>query len=851
MKKLMLCLLGIGGLIGNAPASVPKAAWMEGTVGVGWRFGTGQSEIDAWNVTTLVNQVKTIPGITYVLFNLSEAAHGDKYIAPHSVLDTLNPGSTPLSGRDLFMEAATAFQNEGYKVIAYVGCQGPAMLKHGVNYAWDRVETSPGVYFSQSMSNWEGHVLSVYGDTSRDTYKQAFAEIIIDEYAARYGTLIDGWWFDNGADNMNAPLLHDTVTAYNTDTVITFNGSNVDTDYTLGHPTVMAQAAPSDDVNETKLLIPIEATTDGYIVQADGHEALGHMFMPAHEVWNAGAIVWTVDKAADWVERCTQAGGAWTWNVDVTPSVSNLRADTVTLMQDVQAKIVANATNSDPVFAAEIIEVGEVDAAVAYSNSVAGLATDAEGDTLRFHKLDGPEWLVVSTDGTLSGTASTLDFGMNRFKIQVSDGKGNVDIAELEIIVSYAFKSSGVTNASRYEPQHINTGNWIKRDAAWSMTGDSLVNPGLVSNDEKGAHLLNSIDISDTSLTKITVSFDYSVGSGSTLHFYTSLFTGELTDDYLFARLSKTGGNWYASDVNTDVSSFGGFSGPEYNLLDGSSPSGNVGSEVASFAGGTSGTFSQTFDISEFGGSGFSMADVSHVLAVFTADTAAAGAGAMSIDDFKITIDLNYQAHWAFDEGAGSVAIDSSGLGRDASISNGAWVTWGNNSALDFNGSSTTMTLPASTFSSISNEISIAMWAYGGSTLPKQNSALYALNAAGERCLNIHLPWSNGRVYWDAGNSTGYDRIHKSATANEYKDEWNHWVFTKNATTGEMNIYLNGTLWHTGTGKTRSIGTITDASLGSQGAVKYYDGVIDDVKVFNRALSAEEISEVYLDSNME
>ena len=317
MKKFMLCLLGIGALIGNAPAVEPKAVWMEGAVGVGWRFGTGQSEIEAWNVTTLVNQVKTIPGVSYVLFNLSQAAHGDQYIAPHSVLTTLNPGSTPVT-RDLFMEAATAFQNEGYKVIAYVATQGPPMLKHGVQYAWDRVEIEPGVYTSQSMDNWEGYVQSIYGNTTRDTYKQAFAEIIVDEYAARYGTLIDGWWFDNGADSMNAPLLHDIVTAHNADVAITFNGVNVDTDYTGGHPTVLAQALSSDDVNETKMLLPIEASTDGYIVQADGHKALGHMFMPAHERWNSGAIVWTVDKAADRVERCTQAGGAWTWNVDVS-----------------------------------------------------------------------------------------------------------------------------------------------------------------------------------------------------------------------------------------------------------------------------------------------------------------------------------------------------------------------------------------------------------------------------------------------------------------------------------------------------------------------------------------------------
>ena len=132
---------------------------------------------------------------------------------------------------------------------------------------------------------------------------------------------------------------------------------------------------------------------------------------------------------------------------------------------------------------------------------------------------------------------------MNRFKILVSDGKGNVDIADLEITVNYAFSTSGVINTSRFKPEDIDSGNWITRDAAWSTASNTLSNPGLVTDDDKGAHQLNSLDISDTSLTEITVSFDYSVGVGSTLYFYSSLFTGELTNDFLLARLTQDGGH--------------------------------------------------------------------------------------------------------------------------------------------------------------------------------------------------------------------------------------------------------------------------------------------------------------------
>ena len=77
---------------------------------------------DNYNVTKLVEQVKSIPGVTYVLFGLSEGANGSRYIAPHSILSELNPRCCPV--RDLFGELAEAFQKEGYKVLAYMATEG-------------------------------------------------------------------------------------------------------------------------------------------------------------------------------------------------------------------------------------------------------------------------------------------------------------------------------------------------------------------------------------------------------------------------------------------------------------------------------------------------------------------------------------------------------------------------------------------------------------------------------------------------------------------------------------------------------------------------------------------------------
>ncbi len=145
--------------------------------------------------------------------------------------------------------------------------------------------------------------------------------------------------------------------------------------------------------------------------------------------------------------------------------------------------------------------------------------------------------------------------------------------------------------------------------------------------------------------------------------------------------------------------------------------------------------------------------------------------------------------------------------------------------------------------SQIRNEITIAFWAYGSTNdLPVNTYAFEGKDGGGARQVNLHLPWGDRKVYWDCGNDgSGYDRISKTATDEEIAGKWNHWAMTKNATTGIMQIYLNGALWHEGTEhfhpidiKTFNIGANIDRNT-------FYYGQLDDFAVFDKALGKEEI----------
>jgi len=169
---------------------------------------------------------------------------------------------------------------------------------------------------------------------------------------------------------------------------------------------------------------------------------------------------------------------------------------------------------------------------------------------------------------------------------------------------------------------------------------------------------------------------------------------------------------------------------------------------------------------------------------------------------------------------------------------------------LEIDGGVAGITLPNTIGANISNQITIAFWCYGNpARLPANTSALEALNTANVRQLNIHLPWSDGSIYWDCGNDgTGFDRINKAATTQETEGQWNFWAFTKNATSGVMNIYLNGALWHTGTGKTKAI-SIDRMNLARSVANNFvYYGNMDEFSMWNTELGLSAVQDLMYNS---
>jgi hypothetical protein len=197
----------------------------------------------------------------------------------------------------------------------------------------------------------------------------------------------------------------------------------------------------------------------------------------------------------------------------------------------------------------------------------------------------------------------------------------------------------------------------------------------------------------------------------------------------------------------------------------------------------------------------------------------------------NLLVELSYH-------GATAPAVRAHDAGFAAALSSAAT----SDHALNF-GSGSFVDVEAAPLQDLAAEVTVAFWSYGNSAvLPANSTAFEGVDAANRRTLNVHLPWSDGRVYWDAGSNGGYDRIDKAADAADFEGRWTHWAFTKNTTTGSMKIYRDGVLWHSGTGKTQPVDLAALRIGGAYDGSLSYFGRIDEFQVWAKELDAATIA---------
>jgi hypothetical protein len=199
--------------------------------------------------------------------------------------------------------------------------------------------------------------------------------------------------------------------------------------------------------------------------------------------------------------------------------------------------------------------------------------------------------------------------------------------------------------------------------------------------------------------------------------------------------------------------------------------------------------------------------------------------------------------------GSGTTWTDLSSTGNNGTLVGGLTYNSSNGGSIVFNGSTPDnkkyVTLDASKIPT-GNQVSLCFWSYGTSKTTT-NTIFNSSISTQRRTISIHQVYTNSNVYWDAGDGDGsfnYDRINSSAISDAQYLGWHFWVYTKNASTGNMNVYLDNSLLITGSGKTKPMTTPTTATIGADflnGLM--FDGRIAVVNIYNKELTSIEVTQ--------
>ncbi len=195
-------------------------------------------------------------------------------------------------------------------------------------------------------------------------------------------------------------------------------------------------------------------------------------------------------------------------------------------------------------------------------------------------------------------------------------------------------------------------------------------------------------------------------------------------------------------------------------------------------------------------------------------------------------------AHWKFDEGKGIVTADASANGNELTLLMAQWATGRNSGALFFDGASALALRKSPSALYMSKTMSASAWIYpqGPGTKPEGGIILIK---EGEYAL---ARLADGRLQWIFANANpGWQWIDTGYVAPE--NQWTHVAVVYD--NGRVTTFANGQPMHSFTGA-GAIGNVDDRvdqiSLGGRAwSDQFFHGLLDDVRVYRRALGPEEV----------
>lgn len=210
---------------------------------------------------------------------------------------------------------------------------------------------------------------------------------------------------------------------------------------------------------------------------------------------------------------------------------------------------------------------------------------------------------------------------------------------------------------------------------------------------------------------------------------------------------------------------------------------------------------------------------------------------------------------WRFDEGTGTVAGDSSGNGNNGTVYGATWVAGKYGNASSFNGINDYVQVPDSNSLHITNALTITAWIKttgSGMTFRNRIVDKWGTNNQGGGW-NLNIWDSSGKLgfeqrYWD-GSQMLVTGLQGNTVVTD--NAWHFVCATLDSGTATAKLYVDGQLDAQSTSFTNALlsnnGNLAIGAFFSSN-YNFFNGITDEVQIYNRTLSATEIQTYYQQS---
>jgi hypothetical protein len=195
-------------------------------------------------------------------------------------------------------------------------------------------------------------------------------------------------------------------------------------------------------------------------------------------------------------------------------------------------------------------------------------------------------------------------------------------------------------------------------------------------------------------------------------------------------------------------------------------------------------------------------------------------------------------AYWKFDEGSGTTVSDSSGNGNTGTLVNGPlWAAGKVGNALYFDGIDDNITVADSNSLDLSSSFTLSAWVNPVSTFTDFRS-IFAKNYTYYLYASVAGYCGNGSPL---GGFEGVGAVCQPSPLPI--NTWTHLAVTYSGST--LTFYRNGVAVATSNASGALSPTTGTLQIGASQFGEYFQGFIDEVRIYNRALSNTEIQAIY------